>query len=378
MNSDLPAFLPQTIHRFFSKMRMQNALVVIGSTLFSLLLAESILRMAWTPWDLKNIHPYGPHPVYGFAPLPGVEGVIYKPEYQFRFRHTLQGWRGETIFETKKKNGKKMILFLGDSFTYGVGSNNEDIFVERLQASWPQIEIANTGCNGYGTRNALAVLDDFGAAFHPDLTVYVFFWNDLSDNLKSETPDFTIDDEGNVKRTDSVPKHGDPLALQSPAQVRKSSAWKTFYLHELLADGLKAARYRWLGMKPPYVHTPAEMENAWLITERLMKIMAQRAQEIGTQLVVVAMPDHNQVNPQARIRNITPDLFGVQDRLRTICGDIPFIDLLPEMREQWEKTKVDYYYYADRHLTPEGNRLAADIMRRHVEEQFSSLLFTLK
>lgn len=349
--------------------RLANPLLTIVSLVFALLAVEIGLRLFWIPWDLRSTPGVATEPIYGFAPLPGVEGVHITPEYSIHFRHSRQGWRGEREFARERPVGiSRRILLLGDSFTYGYGSNNDETFAALLQETWPEAEVANTGCNGYGTRNELAVLDHFGAAFHPDLAAIFFFWNDLPDNLKRETPAFGLDSEGHVVRRDCDPPHNDPLAIRETATLPKARSRK-FYLEHLLSDGLKVWRYRFFGMKPPYAQTRDEIERAWTVTGELLRLASLRAREFGAQLAVVCIPDHNQIDPQAKIAGIEPIHFEIQDRLNDVCEkfQIPYLDLLPAMKERWEQTHASYYYYADRHLTPEGNRLVAELVRPAME-----------
>ncbi len=337
---------------------------------FALLAGELGLRLVWTPPSLLSTPAWGPHPAYGYAPLSGVSGKIETIEYAHPIHHTTQRQRGTKVFSAERPAGvRNRVLFLGDSFTYGLGAADDETFVGRLTAAWPDREVANGGANGYGTRNCLAVLDRFGAEFRPDLTVLVFFWNDPEDNFVRKIPDFAISADGKITRTDSVPEDFQPLAELPAVESADKNKWTTSYLAAMVKEGLKGARYRFIGAKDRRITTEEQRTAAWEITERYLDMLHHRADELGTKLVIVSLPDHNQVDPHAVIKNIGPFEFDVQDRLRTTCDrlGIAMIDLLPDLQAEWQAHGKQLYYYADRHLTPYGNDVVAKILQPQLE-----------
>lgn len=342
---------------------------------FSLLVGELGLRMVWTPPSLLSTPAWGPHPAYGYAPLPGVSGRIETTEYAHPIHHTPQRQRGTKVFTAERPAGVyHRVLFLGDSFTYGLGAADDETFVGRLTTAWPDWEVANGGANGYGTRNSLAVLDHFGAEFRPDLTVLVFFWNDPEDNFVRKIPDYTLSDAGIVTRVDEVPDDFHPLAELPAVESAAKNRWTTSYLAAMMKEGLKGARYRFIGAKDRRITTEEQRAAAWDITERYLDMLHRRADELGTDLVVVSLPDHNQVDPTAVIKNIGTFEFDVQDRLRTVCDrlGIPMINLLPELQTEWQTHGQQMYYYADRHLTPHGNEVVATILKPQLEARLKA------
>ncbi len=336
-----------------------------GSIVAALLVAEIGLRLFWSPWSIQSHRLFEPHEFYGWAPRPGIEGVHVTPEYRHTAHNSVQGLRGGTVFNRRKLPGcRARVLFLGDSFTYGLGSPGAATFVEVFNQARRDVEVVNSGANGYSTRECLAVLDHLGAALVPDVTVYMFFWNDLDDNLSRRTPDYDIGEDGLVFRRDRPRPTTDPLALRPAGVLETNSPWRRFYVSDLIKEGMKGFRYNLLGVKQRQVHTDELKAEAWRKTEGLLRLMHLRAQEIGTRLVVVCLPDHNQVNPEAVIKNIEPLNFEVQAELEAVCEkqQIDYVDLLPGMKQRWQASGDDFYYYEDRHLTPKGNAAVAELL----------------
>jgi hypothetical protein len=170
---------------------MKNVVLASLSILISLILflavAEVATRMFWVPPSLLSTPMIEEHPYYGWAPRAGIAGRHVTAEFDYEFINTAQGFRGtDLVTVSRPANIKNRILFLGDSFTWGNGSPNDDTFVELVHSAIAGTEVVNTGANGYGQRQQLAILDTVGAAIKPDLVVLMFFWNDVEDNVKKK------------------------------------------------------------------------------------------------------------------------------------------------------------------------------------------------
>src|SRR5690606_9131758 len=278
-------------------------------------LFEILLRVTWTPPSLRSTQAFELHAVYGVAPIPGISGVRHTVEYEHSFTHTPQGYRsGSALGEIAAEKRGPRILFLGDSFTYGMGAADDETFVNLVASALPGIEVVNAGVNGYGQYEELAILDAAGPALAPDLTVVVFFWNDLEDNLDAGRPRFAVDAQGRVVRTDLVvPPTFDPLANRTAHVEPVKARGALYYTREMIKEGLKGFRYRYLGISERDIRTEEQLREAWAVTANAFELMQRRASELGSKLLVVSIPDHNKVDPLAVIKNIEPLNYDVED-----------------------------------------------------------------
>ena len=351
--------------------RKARWIILLGTVALCFFLAEILLRIAWHPVITLNVETRGPHPEYGFAPLPGTVGRFVRTEYNIGFRHSTQRMRSAKIWKAERAPGTRArILFLGDSFTYGITAEEPETFVGRLATRWPDIEMINSACTGYGQREELAVLDRLGAVLKPDITLLTYFWNDLEDIQRPE-PAYAIDAGGKVRRSQPLTAPLDPLALWPAQPMSPQSKWKTCYVYQLFREASVGMRHRSLsfGVGRRAIGSEEEKERAWQLSEAHFRMLKLRADEIGTRLVVLCIPDYALVNPHAVTAGITPLHYGVQDRLRKICADsgIEYHDALPALSAAFAanggaagaKAKP-LYYTVDRHLTPFGNEVLAD------------------
>jgi lysophospholipase L1-like esterase len=295
-------------------------------------------------------------------------------EFEYNFSHTAQGFRGSHLFTAKRPDGiSYRILFLGDSFTYGQGSEDSEIFVEIIRANIENSEIINSGTNGYGHRQELAVLDTLGEVVEPDLVIQMFFWNDVEDNVKRSVPEFALSETGNLMRKDiQVPADYDPLALRqateisqaSESNVWESKVWRKTYIYKLFKEGARGFRHRAFGGRKRSIQTAEQSDEAWAVTLELLKLTKKKADDIGAKFLLVSIPDYERVTPNGALKSQLPINIETEERLSALTEElgINYFDLLPAMRERQSATDTPLYFITDRHLTPEGNAAVAEIL----------------
>ena len=98
------------------------------------------------------------------------------------------GHRMQREYGHEKPAAVKRILVLGDSYAWGYGVADDDLFCEllqdRLDQREPSWEVINTGVSGWGTDQQYLYLKQEGLAFDPDIVVLAFFiGNDVDNNV---------------------------------------------------------------------------------------------------------------------------------------------------------------------------------------------------
>src|SRR5262249_16245798 len=97
-----------------------------------------------------------------------------------------QGFRSFE-YPIERENSRKRVLVLGDSFTWGLGVANEDIFPrvaeKTLRTANINVDIINTGVSGWGNDQEYLYFVHEGFRYKPDIVVLAFFIiNDPADN----------------------------------------------------------------------------------------------------------------------------------------------------------------------------------------------------
>lgn len=353
-----------TAHR--PRRTRRGPIVLLLSVALSLVLAEGLLRLAWVPPKALGTEGFGPHPVYRVAPLPGLTGTHATAEYRHSFQHTAQRFRGHDLVKPEPRPGAAArVLFLGDSFTYGLGSEQPDTFVGWLAAAWPDVELVNAGCNDYGTRESLAVLDHLGPAIRPDVVVLVFYLNDLTDNLREASPRFTRDAQGRVVRdppltAELMAAAGDPLREWPPAPARSRRKWSDFYLTELINQATR--RLNPAPTKP--MLEPDAAPGAIASTLDLLTLVNARCRELGARFVLTWIPHRALVQPNDAEREGVDPFSDLGDLFAAHAQSIGyvFIDPLPILKSAPAASTERLYHKADFHLTPAGNQVISEAL----------------
>src|SRR5437899_3035923 len=94
-------------------------------------------------------------PRLGWHHTAGSEGVFDRsPVFRTRVRINDKGLRGRD-YPYERVAGRRRILVLGDSFVFGYGVEQEEIFTTVLEGLLPATEVINAGVSGYGTDQEL-------------------------------------------------------------------------------------------------------------------------------------------------------------------------------------------------------------------------------
>ena len=218
-----------------------NSALVLFSFVFCLVLAEILVRF---------LAPQMTGPVQfafdnelGAIPVPDQQGVRSLPGvYTYSYSNDERGMR-IVPGATEGRPARKRILLLGDSFTYGIGVDDDQTFGAYLQRSIPDALIANAGTGGKGTDYALKYLSVRGAELKPDVVVLGFFPNDFCDNKREEYFSRSGDGTLTAKRLDlSVGARKSFLA--------RIPAYDWLITHSHLANLVKQAAIEFLMRSP--------------------------------------------------------------------------------------------------------------------------------
>lgn len=162
-------------------------------------LIEMLLRLAMDRPEMEvgTIHtPKAEY--YGWAPIPGANTTFVNPDNEDR-RPVLinsQGWK-DVEHSITNPEGKMRILFLGDSFTYGLVPL-EALYTRKVEQKLidhgiNNIEVISMGVGSWGTDQALEALIREGVEYQPDVVIYQFCGNDIENNMqpREELTNFT-------------------------------------------------------------------------------------------------------------------------------------------------------------------------------------------
>lgn len=212
--------------------------------------------------------------------------------------------------EVAPRDDSFRVLLLGDSFTHDRTWGEKTI--RALRDLGLEVVGAEAGASGYGTTQALMVLDRFLQESRPDAVILQFYaWNDPRDNW----PYPAICYNPRMVHRPYMGEHGE---IESPSPwstwIRSLEIWRQL-LEPLLdpmrsshaaarlkavgIDGIAERRERvvvdfydeasWTPFYRPSRQDGAYVTGAWRITERALRAIRDRCRDLGIPLIVVAL-----------------------------------------------------------------------------------------
>ncbi len=331
------------------------ALILCG-VLAALALVEVLLRLSGRIPEVAN-------PLYNFHVSDPVLGWRGKPDVRMRFRRpdfdalVANDAAGRRIPDpAPPADAARRILVLGDSFTWGWGVGQGEVFTDHLQRALPDLAVINHGVNAYGTGQEYLLLQRELASRRYDLVLLMFFFNDVNDNVTPRSgrrPLFTV-------------AGGQLVPPRAPARPFGGAVHLWLKDHSLayrLIDYCAGMLKHGAGELPRPKEAPADAAAiaytdlpGATVTQHLIGAMAEACRAHGARFAVVYVPQRSELNPQRTL----PEARAVHALARDAAAlsGVLFIDLTSAFVEARGRGE-EVYFPHDGHWTPAGHALAA-------------------
>lgn len=348
-----------------------------------------------------------------FELRPGTDYFHESPykDFQVSVRVNREGFRGPEV-NLVKSPGTFRIFSLGDSFTFGLGVENDETYPALLEVELNQgtkngqrYEVINGGVPGYNLAHYYLVLKHRVLRYNPDLVVVgILPWNDWDlakqewGNKRNGLPgllreDLFVDAEGRVRL-----KGADVLRVRSSRfnflpdvvkgflreyshfyhflgerlyRLRKNLSrfsgldfWSKASAAELTEDALRIQ-----GLSPEAIREKLQEQNRqnWLKGLALLEAMLQLTKDRSIPLAVVLIP-HLYESHQPYL---TPQFTHWVGRPGQNTGNlllrwlqerkIPYLNLV-RILDRYDEKRL--YLRYDKHFSPLGNRVLARTLVR--------------
>lgn len=401
--------LPKTAK---SKKIAGRTALILGALLMSMLVAELLARWKLPQYRQRFVHfqDAGSWRLFSWSPSLGwrgrshFRGNMARKEFFHEVVHNDAGFRDEEHVE--KASGKSRVLVLGDSFVYGVGVSQVELFSERIKKRDGSLDIVNMGVPGYSTDLEYLLLREEGMKYRPDLVVVAFYPNDIFENNlrtfedgKWQKPFFEWN--GKTLTLTNVPAPNDlERFLDDPANDERvvlndmpallGRVLRISVLANVLVDRAQAfpflsSQLEHLGVLYPFqaqkfneVFDPTRVEELHPLWERTSALIAEMKNFLQAQkipLLVVYIPFKQQLDYkyQEITRGSGFDIDLPQQTLRKSLQsyDIPFADITPIFARR-RGGGMSLYYREDPHLNSTGHSVFADALGEIIHEHLSA------
>jgi lysophospholipase L1-like esterase len=163
------------------------ALAILLSLLATAVVGEGVLRLAgYSPANvnpLKSFHEFDP--VLGWRGRKLYTARFKRPDFDVVVAQDAAGFRRQVNLEAKLAKAHHRVFVFGDSFVWGWGVSQGEVFTDRMNLLLPNYSVHNYGINGIGTVvEYLLFSTEVKKLLRPDDVVILMFCNnDFADNV---------------------------------------------------------------------------------------------------------------------------------------------------------------------------------------------------
>jgi hypothetical protein len=334
-----------------------------------------------------------------------------------RYQINSRGIRGPE-YSYEKAGNEFRILLLGDSYSEGYVVEFERLFSEVMKSKLNDngediyFQTINSGTSGWSTDQELIFFQNEGIKYKPDLTILLFFQNDLSYNNQpkdfgmSYKPLF-IEENGKLVLTNvPVPEpdrivHTDQLETGEEPLFKKLKLWlhKKSYLYSFIKERIKNTYFLnnlaiQLGLKeipksedellPREFNVWQKTYNdsvreSWHITEAMLVQLKKEAAMINSELLIFFVPHEAAVYPDMwetikKNYGFTDEHWDVDQvslELGAVCrsSDIDFLDpteLFRAKAKELQKDNERLYDPINEHWNNAGNEFVGKLLADYI------------
>jgi len=319
----------------------------------------------------------------GYRIAPGFEGRHVTDHYAVTIRTNAAGLRDDPL--RPRAPGTRRVLALGDSFGFGHGVEAAQAYPARLEERLPGTEVVNAAVPGYGTLDALALLEAEVDRLAPDMVLLaVYVGNDFRDNARDRFGRLVA--RSGVLVTAHPGEPGWWTSLKAAAGAHSRAL--LFVLKRIRALTLDAEDVRrilcedlrWgagFGIAMLERTYSEAADHAFGITVHALERTAALCRERGLGLLVALLPGplqyHDGVWAEAVARcGLDPGRYERDRPNRRLAAwgrraGVEVVDLLPAFREACA-ADPDLRPFLDVHFDARGHALAAGVLAQALSD----------
>ena len=313
---------------------------------------------------------------------PGLDTVVHgHPEYPVWPIKTEALGSQVAGYRDTEPEAPPYAVVLGDSFGFGVGVTQEENWVTLLEQrlEMPIVNLSQVGASSF---HEARIYERDGRSYQPAVVLWLFFQNDLKENLRFAQwlyPNRDIQTAGRVPSSfchTFLHRHLD--------QVSVTYEWLLYVLRDCQHVGQTATpTYEDESLALTFcldhdicdLGVQAQMlADGWAWTEPVIRAGLEAIEAEGSTAVFVIVPSKEQVyEPQYRSVHSLPaayDIDRLTDPLRQLCRQekLHCLDLTEPMREAATNGR-QLYFPVDIHWNAAGNQVVAEIVNQYLHQE---------
>jgi lysophospholipase L1-like esterase len=365
-------FMPEVDMRSRIRLWLGNLALAVAATIVALLAAEFALRVTSSRMVFPEMYVEDRHTVYRLKPDVNVR-TVHAGYFAYTYRVNSQGFRGANTVGPKSA-ARRRLLFVGDSFTFGVGVDDSATYPAKVEARLRQwcatpVETVNGGVGGFGTSHELSFLQHYGWQLEPDIVVLGFLTSDQYDNSLSglhrlvdgrleEIPASERPGRGLIRANEHIP------AYAWLVQHSTLFNWTRLKIGTLVAQRAEAKEAERTPVSIAGDSEKRDLER-WHLTAAILEQIRAQADSHGSRLIVAIIP-HRATLTEYYATGRDPDV----NQMLEICSQLQLacVDVAEYLSKAHPEAPPLSFYLNEGHFNPTGYDLVAAAVARPLAE----------
>jgi hypothetical protein len=344
------------------------AFTVIAQVLTLLIflgLGEGVFRLLNPDYGLRGRNERGFFSAYdadlGWAPKKNFMGIHEKDGFAVPVHQNQFGLRASKNLLMKNPAAKRRIIVLGDSYVWGYGVGDIDIFTA-LDLSHYGVELINFGVSGYGTDQEYLLYKKMGKDFEVnEVTLVITPYNDFMNNIEGKQygykkPYFKIAND----QLQLISEHVQPYPLKNIRSWLNENLFAFNYINSLVRNFKQSLESRKKGASAP----KQAVLNSGSVTDpdrysieltiRIVDDLRNLVESQGRKFSVVFIPYKVHINKNINRNHPMVPLFADKLHEKGIEYLEPFF-----IFSQPDEKKTSLFNQGDNHFSAAGHALFA-------------------
>jgi hypothetical protein len=195
-------------------------------------------------------------------------------EFSVSYSSNSEGFRGEGAMALEPN--LRRIAFIGDSFTFGIGVNEEDTFPSLIEGLLDETRSYNYGISGFGVDQMWMTLRHYADKVAPDIVVASFIWPDLG------RARFAYRIRGGLWWTKPA-----FILRDGELETLEGSDLPTGWLWELEK---RSHLFTGLGVVVNWLSRDISIGSSWHLNRALFAAIRDECEKMGSRLLIVHIP----------------------------------------------------------------------------------------
>lgn len=385
------------------RINIKNIALLSGSILLCLTILEICTRIFYgippneiSDFSLSKSDYYQKDKELMFVPRKNIKGNHDKQgSFSTTFQTNSRGLRDKE-YALKKPDGIKRIVVVGDSFTWGFGVNDSDIYTERMESLLPDTEVINLGVTAYQLPQEIHYFKREGGVYDPDILIVTLCLNDFIHGKVKAEDEKSSSDIGDIGPSESKSQASaaQPFSLKIKHRLKEylfqNSAFLTFILDRVNTSRpiIKALTYTGLkkltgfedldwNLMPALKDYPDYLIKGWEEIKSELLQFKRLASDSGVRLIVVVVPSVQSIQEVSFRQTISHSVFDEMDfdldkpyrmlKEFASANNIEMIIPVNTFRDVSKKGRA-LYLTRDMHFNADGHDLFARVIADYLLE----------